>query len=226
MRKIRFYYRAGNLEDGEKYLKPAREHPYPVISAAFDDYRKCLRDVGMEEMLKRPAHPGRCPVLHKTNNTGWISFINKNLDTSEILDLPDTFKNYPNGEGYVVNKVGTGWEVSIPKDYYLISLPTLYHTKDWFSLPGVIDPANFPRYQKSVQLNAFIIRKEDQVIPDNSPICQWILAKKEEVEVEYGVMTEEELLDVYNKDYMTLLKLNNIDRYKELKNSGLFSDGD
>ena len=225
MNKIRFYYTGGNLEDGKKYLKPLSEHSYSVISEVFNDYHKYIKNIGIKE-ARKIQHAGRCPVLHKTNNTGWVSFINNNIHNSGIVNLKHIFKNYPNSEGYVIHKIATGWDVSIPKGYYLISLPTLYHTKDWFSLPGIIDPATWPKWQKTIQLNSFIIKKKEDIIPDNSPICQWILAKNENVEIEYGLITEKELLDNYTKMYMSKLKINDIDRYKKLKNSELFDGGD
>lgn len=224
MEKIRFFYTGSDLEEGKKYLKPLKDYGYYNIEDCLKEYR----DQGPNQADIN--HPAKCPALNRINRTGWVTFNHEELDLSKqhsqpSWELQHIFKKYENAEDWIVVKSTTQWNVNIPKDHYLFSSPVLYHTKDWFSLTGIIDPV-YHANQDFFQLNSFIMMKRDAIIPINTPIAQWILVKKPSVEAEYELMNKDDQESIFFKEYLETIKELDYEKYKQLKRSELFKQGD
>lgn len=220
MEKIRFFYTGSDLEEGMKYLKPLEGYGYNNINDSLKDYR----DKGPNQ--SDVNHPAKCPALNRINKTGWVIFSDEDIDikdqySHDSWDLQHVFKNYENSDDWIIVKFTSMWNVNIPKGHYLFTAPVLYHTKDWFSLTGIIDPTYHPNSQY-FQLNAFIMMKRDTVIPSGTPISQWILVQKPTVEIEYELMNDDDYESILFKDYLEKMKETDYEKYKQLKRSEFF----
>lgn len=215
MEKIRFFYTGSDLEEGKNYFKSLKDYSYYNIEGCLKDYRQ--QGPNQADI----NHPAKCPALNRIDRTGWVTFNHEKIDSQESWDLNHVFKNYKNGKDWLIVKYGSRWNVNIPKDHYLFSSPVLYHTKDWFSLPGIIDPV-YHNNQEFFQLNSFIMIEKNTVIPPNTPIAQWILVKKPTVEVECDLINENDRENIFFKEYMEAIKESDYERYKQLKRSEFF----
>lgn len=227
MDKIRFFYHGSNLEKGKEFLKSSKDFVYKNMEDSLKDYHDRLKSDGMMEMLKS-FHVSRCPAINQINNTGWLSFNPDPIHYNSnhiMLELNETIKGYPNSEDYMIKKVQTGWHVNIPKDHYLMSIPTLYHTKDWVSFPGIIDPSH-SSYGGYADINVFVVMKKEDIIPKKTPLCQWILVRKNDVQAEYDLINDEDNQKWLEDSYIKDLKLTDYEKYKQLKDSGLFERED
>lgn len=223
MSEIRFYYTKSDINEGKKYLKSTDQYNYLHLENIIKNY-KCE----IHNNNPNIPHAAKCPGMNRIKRTGWISFNENEIHGKDALGygpeahgfVNDTFINYSNSEDYVIYKMTSHWNVNIPSGYYLMSIPTLYHTRNWFSFSGILDAEN--SLLGFYQLNSFIYMHKNEIIPVGSPIAQWILVKKENYNVIMESMNNNDkeainyrniLADIKNKDY---------EKYKIIKQSGLF----
>jgi len=224
MSKIRFYYTKPHLDEGKRYLKATDQYNYSNLDDIMENYKIELKNNFNQ------SHPAKCPGMNRIKKIGWTLFNSKEIYGKDALGqtpvahgfVKDTFTNYPNADDYVIYKMKSYWNVNIPSGYYLISNPTLYHTKDWFSFPGVLDSEN--SLMGFEQLNSFIFMHKDQIIPIGSPIAQWILIKKENYEVVMESINADDEESINNRNILANIKNTDYEKYKLIKQSGLFKD--
>lgn len=222
MTRIRFYYTKPNINEGKKYLKSTDEYSYSHLEDVMKDYRSNMKD------NSNSPHPAKCPGMNTIKKTGWTLFNREEIKGENALVegeqahgfVKETFPNYSISDDHVIYKLRSYWNVNIPWGYYLISTPTLYHTNEWFSLPGILDSANI--VSGFEQLNSFIIMHRDQVIPVGSPISQWVLVKKENYDVVMESMNEDDHQLIIDRDILAELRITDHKKYKLIKQSGLF----
>tara|TARA_R110000868_G_scaffold396011_1_gene668036 strand:+ start:99 stop:749 length:651 start_codon:yes stop_codon:yes gene_type:complete len=216
MDDIRFFYNGTNLDDGKKYFMPSSEYAYNNLQDLANEYKTIL-----QRDLEPSMHSAKCPAINTIGIMGWITLNHYELTESDAVDtVSNLFPNYPNSEDYLVLKYRGRWSVNIPTGYYLTSIPTLYHTGNWFATPGIISGASF----NPVQLNSFIFMKRGEVIPKGSPIAQWTVSKKEGLNVIVELMDEKDKEIHQQKKYLHKLKIADYKGYKLVRNSELFKE--
>ena len=114
-----------------------------------------------------------------------------------------------------VIKIQSPWMVYIPKGYYLMSMPIPYPDRHEFTAAtGILDPDYGPNFL-NVQLFWHKL-KDEFLIPAGTPLCQYVLIKKNDIK---GNVREMDDKDLYN----IRLRRNVIDNrwianYNSLKN--------
>lgn len=92
-------------------------------------------------------------------------------------------------------KIQSPWIAKIPKGYYLLVLPIPYPDDNRFtSTAGILDPelgVNF----LNVQLYWHCLNSEE-IIPAGTPLAQYFLIKKEEIDVEIKVADQKDIDDL------------------------------
>jgi hypothetical protein len=222
MTKIRFYYTGTDLNEGKKHFKSTSEYGYVHLEEMMNIYKSDLKN------NSNIPHPARCPGMNTIKKTGWVTFNQKEIKGEDALGqtqsahgfVKETFINYPDSNDYVIYKLESKWNVNIPSGYYLMSIPTLYHTKTWFSLPGMFAAEN--SLMGFEQLNSFIIMHKDEIIPVGSPIAQWILIKKEICDVTIDFINDDDKEAINNRDILTDIRMIDHNKYKLLKQSEFF----
>ncbi len=120
----------------------------------------------------------------------------------------------PNTMSTVI-KINSPWVVTVPKGYYLLCMPIPYHDDNRFTASiGLIDGdagINF----LNVQL-FWHVSNSEEVIPAGTPLAQYYLIKKENIDTEIGPYTSSTLkglrkrrlsLDsMFNRKYINLKK--------------------
>ena len=113
-----------------------------------------------------------------------------------------------------VIKINSPWVVTVPKGYYLLCMPIPYHDDNRFTASiGLIDGdagINF----LNVQLFWHCLNSEE-VIPAGTPLAQYYLIKKENVNVEIGSYTENTLKGLRKRRMMLDSRYNR--KYVDLK---------
>jgi len=163
------------------------------------------------------SHTSRCPGIVSLIRSGWILrawqdvYIEKTsadslfwrtpLNQKDMIGIdqieihkPEEFKNYFNNWSYSFNgvlKYQSPWSVIIPKGYYLLEIPVAYSDDPRFeTATGYLSyeygqvPLN-PQFFWKTQENSMLIEK-------GTPIAQYILVKKEEVEISMRTRLPEE----------------------------------
>ena len=219
MSDIRFFYNGNNLDYGKRFLKPSSEYINNNLQDLMNQYKLML-----QHDLKVGMHPAKCPAMNSIKIAGWTTFNHYELTEADAIEpIANIFPNYPNSDDYVLLKYNSKWNVNIPIGYYLTLVPTLYHTGNWFALPGIIDPA-FKTILGTVQLNSFIFMKKGEVIPIGSPIAQWIVSKKETLNVIVELTNKEDLSLIKQKEYLRKLKETDHEKYNLVRNSQFFKE--
>ena len=228
MTNIRFFYDGKDLDEGKKYFKSTKDYKYNNLQDVVNEYKSILKYNNQDEALI--THPAKCPAMNSIKASGWVTLNDYELSGNAMPEdgvgpshVTGVFPNYTNSNDYVILKYHSKWRVNIPSGYYLTSIPTLYHTGNWFSLPGNIDP-DFNQYKGHMQLNSFIIMKKNDIIPIGTPIAQWVLIKKEMPEVSIELINEFDQEQEELMNYLDTLKFNDYEKYKLVKRSELFQN--
>ena len=223
MNNIRFFYNGKNLDEGKKYFKSSSKYTDSNIQDLMNEYKTLLEYD--KDSVDTILHPATCPAMNGIKGAGWTVFNHYELTAVDLIHMAvtDLFPNYPNSNDYYIVKYESEWSVNIPTGYYLTLIPTLYHTGNWFSLPGIIDPT-FKESHGVVWLSSFIFIKKGEVIPVGSPIAQFILTQKEIPNVIIELANQDDVDRIQQKQYLMKLKKEDYKRYKLVRNSENFKN--
>lgn len=200
---------------------PASKQQWKWAKEALENYKK----VKEENQTTRFTHVARCPGILGITKTGWIQrawqdiVIKTNGDgisyewqtpiNQSIIDSDHTWRwdyvshHYEDLFGIynpdkkclkTVIKIQSPWMVYIPKGYYLMSMPLPYPDRhEWTAATGLLDPDYGPNF---LNVQMFWNNLEGEtVIPAGTPLCQYMLVKKHDVE---GVVRSYEKRDIEN----------------------------
>ena len=195
MTKIRFYY-TGEQENLDS-LQPAYDEPAEVLQTVH----KQLQEADVNR--KRFPHVARCMGINLYKQLGWIVKTEYDLTESNLSLDTDFLQYIPDTDDYEMIKYESKWRVNIPENHYLLSVPTLYDSVNWFSLPGAIHGRYGPQ-----PLNSFIVKKKGVTIPKDTPIAQWILLENKKIEVIKEYPKKEDIVDLMYREKLTDYKLN------------------
>ena len=191
-------------------MLPASKQQFKWAKEAIADYKKCLEQ---KDPYSKFNHISRCPGMFTAMKKGWIhrtytdivikteagkdtfgwrtATDQANADCDHRWTWPyisfhdkELFGPYCEKVGALptIVKIQTPWIVYIPKDYYLLTMPLPYPDRHEFaSTVGFLDPADGPNFL-NVQLFWFAL-DEEVFIPRGTPLCQYYLIPKQEVEV-------------------------------------------
>jgi len=219
-----------NLDKGKKYFKPQGEYTYPNLDDVANKYKSDL------EFDRAKAHgqpqTARCPGINHYKRVGYVLLNHKEIRGPDVAlpianrpntPLVDTFPNFPNATDYVIHKYDSKWRAVVPKGYQLLSIPTSYHTNEWASLPGFINPEH-SLLHKGIRacLNAFLIIKKDQIIPIGSPIAQFMILQTAIPEVSVELHTSDDLVIEMHSQLLGKLQFEDKQKFKQAKRSHLF----
>ena len=225
---IRFYYMGHDWKEGQKYLKPLFDYKYSNLEHVYDKYKKEL--AFDRHKATSDTNVGRCPGMNSMRTSGYVLLNDEEIrgdeSQADYRPVKKFFPDYPNADDYVIVKHASKWRASVPKDYRLLCQPTSYHTRDWTSLPGFLDPSYSVYMGIAIQMNVFFIMKKGDVIPIGSPLTQFHIVKKDghEVLIEHHNQNDQEkefqLQELMHNQY------DNVEHYRELKRSQLFESED
>lgn len=188
---------------------PAKEYRHPWVSRALDDYAKIRAQPGFG--TERSLHTARCPGIFKLQRHGWIlrtwqdicietngdgENFNWTTPANQILLNKEPFvsshspdqlyqfmDNWPSNTLKSLIKINTSWRCVVPKGYYLLEMPIPYSDDNRFTtVPGYFSRETGPA-QMNVQLLWHVLNGKT-LIKAGTPIAQYILVPKEEVDME------------------------------------------
>jgi len=189
-------------------ILPASKHQWQWAKDALENYKK-EKD---NNKTNRFTHVSRCPGILGITKSGWIqrawqdivietngdgkSFKWKTPINQAVTDSDNNWKwdyvsHHPEELFGLYNpdknclqtiiKIQSPWMVYIPKGYYLMSMPLPYPDRhEWTAATGFLDPDYGPNFL-NVQMFWHNLNGQT-VIPAGTPLCQYILVKKQSVE--------------------------------------------
>lgn len=224
-------------------IEPASNIKRQWIIDSSRDYKKQLEDYKFD---KKITNISKCPGIADINKNGWIlrayqdftietngdgySFnwfapINQSkiatghdLNESYIGSHDNDLKHFITDDMNILQtviKVQSQWIVYIPKNYYLLQMPIPYlNNKHFTAAPGILD-SDFGPAKLNVLL--FWHTLNDKVmIPAGTPLCQYILVKKEKVNTIIRSSNKKDIRNMTLKHYIMDSKF--ISNAKSLKN--------
>lgn len=173
-----------------------------------------------------PKHIAKCPGINAISRRGWVQrayqdilintdgsggFAWKTPIDQSIMNLGhefvfpyvghhssslvEPFGFIKNGTLPTIIKIQSPWIAKIPKGYYLLVLPIPYpDDKRFTSTAGILDPelgVNF----LNIQIYWHCLNSEE-IIPAGTPLAQYFLVKKEEIDVEVRVADQDDINDL------------------------------
>jgi hypothetical protein len=204
-------------------IEPSKDVKYNWVKEAMKDYKKIREEE--DPIKFKFSHITRCPGINQIQKTGWIQrswqdiAIKTNGDGKSFhwltpidqnkTDVDHTWKwpyvnQHPESLYAKFNpdpkslktviKIQSPWMAYIPKGYYLMSMPIPYpDNKDFTASIGFLDPDFGPNFL-NVQIFWHTLNDEI-VIPAGTPLCQYILVKKNNVK---SLVREYEKKDIDN----------------------------
>jgi|TARA_X000000950_G_scaffold30789_1_gene33300 hypothetical protein len=212
---------------------PAREQNFKWTKSALDHYKKIKKETPEQDSFH---HIAKCPGILNVMKQGWIHrsyqdiFVKIENDqfgwktpidqskadvghkwTWPYLGLHDKDIMGPycleRGAYHSIVKIQTPWLVYVPKGYQLLITPLPYPDIHKFeSTTGFLNGGEGPQFL-NVQL-FWYAHNEEVFIPKGTPLCQYHLIKKEEIEVEQRAYTENDLKNLRKRNNVVTSKFN------------------
>ena len=193
-------------------IESTKDVKFKWVKSALADYKKQKAD--NPNMTERFTHIARCPGINQIQRTGWIqrawqdiaiktdgsgdgfgwlsavdqqrTDVDHNWKWPYMGHHPKELYSQFNHDGRSLKsilKVQSPWMVYIPKGYYLLSMPIPYpDNHDFTATIGFLDGDYGPNF---LNVEMFWNNLDGvTIIPAGTPLCQYILVKKDEVDVE------------------------------------------
>jgi hypothetical protein len=208
--KIKFYC---NLPEVlEQYpIAKAKSHRFEWFKNSAAAYKKIAAERGTFQKISGTV---KCFGLQNIMQSGYILrswfdlTINTGTDPSQFeFSIPEGIDFYLKARGFdrklvawfsgnesaltvptpanslkTLIKIATPWTVSIPKGYRLLMMPIPYPDEPEFSAThGIMEPGEFYDINAIIQVHK---RPGQLFIPAGTPLCQMIVLRDEELEVE------------------------------------------
>ena len=207
------------------FLKEVKDK-FPIQKISSKDFKWFDRMNKFYQDNPRKVQTNKCPGILSTLQTGWIQktyqpitittngdkktfswhtpynqkkgengFLIDNYVSSHEYDQLAKFKNLGDSVLDTVIKIQSPWRVIIPKDYYLLSTAIPYNDDvNFTAATGLLMGENF----LNVQLFWHKL-KGDYTIPSGTPLCYYLLIKKEKFHSEISMLNNEEI-DIIKQD--------------------------
>ena len=203
-------------------IESSKNIKFKWVKNALADYKKNKNRIKTDKFV----HISRCPGINQLQHTGWIQrawqditittdgsrtgfkwstpIDQTNMDAD--YKIPFEYMSYHHESLYTkfnddgkslktILKLQSPWIAYIPKGYYLLSMPIPYpDNHDFTAATGFLDGDCGPNY---LNVQMFWNKLNGvTVIPAGTPLCQYILVKKEQVDVEVREYNQRDLNNI------------------------------
>lgn len=204
-------------------IVPASKVNFSWVRTAVENYKRQKAQQGNGAILR---HVARCPGIHAVSRVGWVQksyqdiFIKTDgsggfgwktpIDQSKLTpghefvwdyityhsnEMTEPYGLVKPGAIPTIIKVQSPWVVYIPKGYYLMCMPIPYGDDNRFTATtGILDGDNGPIFL-NVQMHWYC-QNSEELIPAGTPLAQYYLIKKEEINEVVSGFTEETIEDL------------------------------
>lgn len=204
-------------------IVPASKVNFNWARKAAEDFKQKKEAAGPAGSVR---HIARCPGIIKIAKNGWVQrswqdiyiqtdgsggfawatpMNQSNVETGHEFkwdylahhsaDSVEPYGLIKNGTLPTIVKIQSPWAVYIPKGYYLMCIPIPYSDDPRFTATiGLLDGDHGPIFL-NVQLYWHCLNSKE-VIPAGTPLAQYYLVKKEEVDTFVGPCSDNDLEDL------------------------------